>query len=225
MKNSHISTALTREKLSAAFLQVFDSVAPYIFFLSVALVSLCFILALIFQNRTPDSKEVLFLNGDYEKAFKIWSRIANEGQEEAQMMVGMSNYVGLTSVADKDQALRWYKLAGDSGNEYAQFTVGRFYESLGNPHDDIEAFKWYEKAAKLGNSFAQHKIGTLLLHGKGVKQNNIKAHVWLNLASSKGSLKANSERKKLEKSLSDNELKLAREKAVKCLMTNYVTCP
>ena len=119
----------------------------YIFFSLVALVSLSFIAALVFPNKTPDSKEVLFLSGDYEKAFKIWSRIANDGQEEAQMMVGMSNYVGLISVADKDQALRWYKLAGDSGNEYAQFTVGRFYESLGNPHDDIEAFKWYKKAA------------------------------------------------------------------------------
>ena len=225
MKNTHISTALTREKLSEAFVQVFDSVAPYIFFLSVALVSLCFISALIFQNRTPDSKEVLFLNGDYEKAFKIWSRIANDGQEEAQMMVGMSNYVGLISVADKDQALRWYKLAGDSGNEYAQFTVGRFYESLGNPHDDIEAFKWYRKAAKLGNSFAQHKIGLLTLHGKGVEQDYIRAHVWLNLASSKGSLKANSERKKLENRFSENELKLARELAVKCLTSAYKVCP
>ena len=225
MKNTHISTALTREKLSEAFVQVFDSVAPYIFFLSVALVSLCFISALIFQNRTPDSKEVLFLNGDYEKAFEIWSRIANDGHEEAQMMVGMSNYVGLISVADKDQALRWYKLAGDSGNEYAQFTVGRFYESLGNPHDDIEAFKWYRKAAKLGNSFAQHKIGLLTLHGKGVEQDYIRAHVWLNLASSKGSLKANTERKKLENRLSDSELKLAREQAVKCLTSAYKVCP
>ena len=225
MKNIHISTALTREKLSETFVQVFDSVAPYIFFLSVALVSLCFISALIFQNRTPDSKEVLFLNGDYEKAFKIWSRIANDGEEEAQMMVGMSNYVGLIHVADKDQALRWYKLAGDSGNEYAQFTVGRFYESLGNPHDDIEAFKWYRKAAKLGNSFAQHKIGLLTLHGKGVEQDYIRAHVWLNLASSKGSLKANSERKKLENRLSDSELKLAREQAVKCLTSAYKVCP
>ena len=73
---------------------LFDSVAPYIFFLFVALVSLSFIAALVFPNKTPDSKEVLFLTGDYEKAFKIWSRIANDGQEEAQMMVGMSNYVG-----------------------------------------------------------------------------------------------------------------------------------
>ncbi|MDA9719481.1 hypothetical protein N9U60_03725, partial [Betaproteobacteria bacterium] len=112
MKNTQISTALTREKLSAAFLRAFDSVAPYIFFFFVALVSLSFIAALVFPNKTLDSKEVLFLSGDYEKAFKIWSRIANDGQEEAQMMVGMSNYVGLISGADRDQALRWYKLAG-----------------------------------------------------------------------------------------------------------------
>ena len=225
MKNTHISTALTREKLSVAFLRVFDSVAPYIFFFFVALVSLSFIAALVFPNKTPDSKEVLFLSGDYEKAFKIWSRIANDGQEEAQMMVGMSNYVGLISGADRDQALRWYKLAGDAGNEYAQFTVGRFYESLGNPRDHSEAFKWYKKAAKLGNSFAQHKIGLLTLHGKGVEQDYIRAHVWLNLASSKGSLKANSERKKLENRLSDSELKLAREQAVKCLTSAYKVCP
>ena len=75
-----------------------------IYFSSVALVSLSFIAALVFPNKTPDSKEVLFLTGDYEKAFKIWSRIANDGQEEAQMMVGMSNYVGLISGADRDQA-------------------------------------------------------------------------------------------------------------------------
>ena len=225
MKNTHIIAALTREKLSAAFLRAFDSAAPYIFFFFVALVSLSFIAALVFPNKTPDSKEVLFLTGDYEKAFKIWSRIANDGQEEAQMMVGMSNYVGLISGADRDQALRWYKLAGDAGNEYAQFTVGRFYESLGNPHDLIEAFKWYKKAAELGNSFAQYKLGLLTLHGKGVEQDHIRAHVWLNLASSKGSLKANSERKKLENRLSENELKLAREQAVKCLTSAYKVCP
>ena len=225
MMRGHNKIISTREKLSAFYVQVFDSIAPYIFFLFVALVSLCFISALVFQSRMTTSKEVLFLNGNYDEAFEIWLNIAEKGHEEAQMMVGMSNYVGLTSVPDKEQALRWYKLAGDSGNEYAQFTLGKFYESLENTNDSKKAFSWYERAAKMGNSFAQHKVGSLILDGKGVEQNNVKAHVWLNLASSKGSLRANSERKKLEAILSSNELELAREKAVKCLTTSYAVCP
>jgi TPR repeat protein len=60
-----------------------------------------------------------------------------------------------------------------------------------------EAAKWYRKAADQGYSQAQYALGRLFADGRGVLQDYIEAHKWLNLASSNGEAAAATQRDKL----------------------------
>mgnify|MGYP003730394743 CR=1 FL=1 len=45
---------------------------------------------------------------------------------------------------------------------------------------------WYRLAAEQGHASAQNNLGWMYLKGRGVRQDNTYAHMWLSLAASKG---------------------------------------
>src|SRR5208337_2377479 len=57
--------------------------------------------------------------------------------------------------------------------------------------------KWYRKAAQHGYASGQYKLGLMYYHGEGVPQDDVKAHMWFNLAAAQG----NSAAKKLRDEL------------------------
>ena len=56
----------------------------------------------------------------------------------------------------------------------------------GVTEDNAEAVKCYTLAAKRGNSKAQYRLGLKYKEGSGIEQNDIYAHMWLNISSTKG---------------------------------------
>ena len=57
---------------------------------------------------------------------------------------------------DYSEAVKWYRMAADQGNDWAQYSLGSMYEEgRGVPEDHSEALKWYQKAADKGNFFAK----------------------------------------------------------------------
>jgi uncharacterized protein len=54
------------------------------------------------------------------------------------------------------------------------------------PQDYAEAAKWHRKAADQGNAHAQNHLGVMYVHGQGVPQNYVLAHMWANLATANG---------------------------------------
>jgi TPR repeat protein len=44
------------------------------------------------------------------------------------------------------------------------------------------AMSWYRKAAEQGNGPAQYYLGLMYAQGRGVPQDFVQAHMWLNLA-------------------------------------------
>ena len=53
------------------------------------------------------------------------------------------------------------------------------------PQEFAEALKWYRKAADQGWARAQSLLGSMYIEGKGVPQDYVLAHKWLNLANAK----------------------------------------
>jgi len=53
------------------------------------------------------------------------------------------------------------------------------------PRDDQEAAKWYHLAAEQGHAKAQYRLGSMYVQGKGVPEDYVLAHMWLNLGASK----------------------------------------
>ncbi len=45
--------------------------------------------------------------------------------------------------------------------------------------------KWFRKAAEQGYADAQSFLGIMYMDGRGVPQDDVRAHMWLNLAASK----------------------------------------
>lgn len=93
---------------------------------------------------------VAYDRANYASAFKIWLPKAQEGDAEAQNVVGQVFEKGLGQPADYKAALEWYKKSAEQGNSQAQLNLGHLYEKgLGTAPDQEAANKWYRKASGL----------------------------------------------------------------------------
>jgi hypothetical protein len=108
----------------------------------------------------------------------------------------------------------WQPLA-EHGNTLAQLNLGYMYHyGRGVPQNYTEAVKWYRRAAEQGYGLAQYNLGILYYQGRGVARNYVHAHMWFNLASATGLIdEAGTNRDKLEKSMTSEQLARARKLA------------
>ena len=121
--------------------------------------------------------------GDYEKAAKLYSPLAKNGNAEAQSYLGWMYTIGHGVSQDSKEAMKWYRLAAEQGVADAQFNVGVGYDKGdGVPQDNKEAVKWYRLAAEQGVAAAQFNLGLGYEEGKGVPQDYVLAYMWVNIA-------------------------------------------
>lgn len=85
--------------------------------------------------------------GDYEKAAKLYSPLAKDGNAEAQYNLGMMYRAGRGVPRDIKEAAKWYRLAAEQGNPLAQFNLGWMYASgKGVPQDYVRSRMWFNVA-------------------------------------------------------------------------------
>ncbi len=72
------------------------------------------------------------------------------------------------------------------------------------------------KAAEQGFVSAKYKLGLLYSLGKGVLQDYVRAHMWLNLAASKGSKEASEYREIVAKKMTSSRISEAQDMAKDC---------
>ncbi len=116
----------------------------------------------------------------YTKAFVLARKMAGEGDMMAQLVLGMicvSSY-DLHSIRIGDCVLHWHTRAAEQGNAYAQWLVGDRHAGSA----PVEATKWWLRAAMQGDAEAQYNVGNRYYRGRGLPQDYVRAHVWLNLA-------------------------------------------
>ena len=84
-----------------------------------------------------------------------WYRLAAEqGDAQAQYMLGDMYRFGRGVSQDDISATRWYRSAADQGDAISQFNLGIMYSNgQGVPQDDVEAHIWLALAAV--HSFAE----------------------------------------------------------------------
>jgi len=87
---------------------------------------------------------------DYRSALNVWLPTAEQGDAEAQTMVGEIYEKGAGAEPDYASAAQWYRRAAEQGFARAQFDLGSLYESgLGVPVDKLEALNWFRRASGL----------------------------------------------------------------------------
>ncbi|WP_442499623.1 caspase family protein [Methylobacter sp. sgz302048] len=93
---------------------------------------------------------------DVESALKVWLPQAQQGNAEAQVMLGEIYEKGLGGTADPALAAQWYSKAAKQGNSRAQIDLGYLYEKgLGVKKNTRTALNWYRKGSGLANSGLQ----------------------------------------------------------------------
>ena len=95
---------------------------------------------------------------------------------------------------------------------------------VGSVQDYNEAVHWYRSAAQQGDVGAQFNLGFMYADGKGVLRDNVYAHMWLNVAASKGFERAANKRDELARSMTATAISKAQELARECVKKSYTGC-
>ena len=92
---------------------------------------------------------------------------------------------------DYESSLRYFSLAAEAGNPFAQYmTAGHYFYGLGTEQDYEKALEYFKLSADLGNADGQECLGYLYLEGLGVEQSREKAVELYKLAAEGGSEEA-----------------------------------
>jgi TPR repeat protein len=81
---------------------------------------------------------------------------------------------------------------------------GAFGAFMAKSYDS--AYAGFVELAESGSSVCQYYLGIMFLNGKGVLQDFCQAHMWLNIASSRGHEKARKQLEKLTQSMSPEQV-------------------
>jgi len=105
----------------------------------------------------------------------------------AQFSLGVLYDHGDGVPKDIDEAVMWYRKAGEQGIALAQFNLGELYDhGDGVPKDSAEAVKWYRMAAEQDYAPAQGNLGSMYANGEGVPRDAIEGLAWSNIAAASG---------------------------------------
>ena len=84
--------------------------------------------------------------------------------------------------------------------------------------------KWYRLAAEQGYMDAQNNIGFMYAYGKGVLQDSVMVHMWLNIAAANGHKTASKWRDRAAAKMTSADISKAQSMARECMSNNYKNC-
>ena len=122
---------------------------------------------------------------------KWFQKAAEQGNADAQRLLGLCYYTGDGVEKDLSEAVKWTRKAAEQGNAKAQGDLGFcYYTGNGVEKDLSEAVKWFQKAAEQGNADAQRLLGLCYYTGDGVEKDLSEAVKWTRKAAEQGNAKA-----------------------------------
>lgn len=122
----------------------------------------------------------LYMAGDVQAAFDQALPLAEEGDHEAQRLIGNVLQQRGSIAAARD----WWRRAAEAGDPPAQFNLGLSYQDdSGGAVDPLEAEAWLSEAAQGGHAQAMLQLGELLLRTAGDDETRAGAGLaWLRVA-------------------------------------------
>lgn len=115
------------------------------------------------------------------------AQLAESGNADAALLLGLQYLDGTGAPKDPSQALHWLQRAAESGQPMAQYRLGNLYA----PEDSVvfnpaEAARWYEAAARQGNIQAMNNLAVSYAAGTGVAKDATLAAQWFAKAAELG---------------------------------------
>ena len=159
-----------------------------------------------------------YRRGDGAAALAVFEPLAEQGDRNAQFMMGVLHEDGVGIAKDMAKAIAWFRRAAEAGLASAQYNLAQYYENgTGVAADPSMAVGWYRRAAARGHGKAQNNLGLFYAAGKGVAKDLVEAWMWYELASrhlpGKGHRVAVENRDRVEKAMSPAQVAEARNRA------------
>jgi TPR repeat protein len=114
------------------------------------------------------------LEANSAEAVEWYRKSADQGNADAQCLLGVMYANGSGVPEDKDQAFKWYSKSANQGNTDCQTNVGiMYYYGHGVPKDYAKAVEWFRKSADQSNAYGQFFLGLAYATGPGVTEDNL----------------------------------------------------
>ena len=120
---------------------------------------------------------------EFGQAEAIWSRLAEEGDANAQYALAVMHLKGEAEHPDPALAFELMEKAARQGHATAMFNVGvALWGGSGTRQDRQQALEWWRKAAAKGEVGAQYNLGLVYYIGKEQPRDLGEAIRWLSAA-------------------------------------------
>lgn len=104
--------------------------------------------------------------------------------------------------------------AAEDEHPGAQLILGFLHENGSGVIQDYEqALAWYRRAAMHGEAMAMYRVGAMLSQGIGADKDLVEAYAWCNIAAARGHREAVTERDRVAKLLSIEEVMEAQQQS------------
>jgi len=107
---------------------------------------------------------------DYQKAFEIWSKLADEGDASAKFKLACAHYDFIENPMDQNEELGFeiFVQSAELGNNEAMYALGILYQE--GDHDfpksnTNNSREWLIRAAENGSTKAMTEVGVIFLKG------------------------------------------------------------
>jgi len=138
-------------------------------------------------NNMTVQEMVDLINSDNKKGLETVRRIADSGNAEAQLLVGVMYKLGVGGEEHQSDAAYYFRMAAEQGLASAQTNIGKCYlAGDGVQEDDKKAFEWFEKAAKQDDAEGQFQLGICYEEGWGIEKNENLAYQYYNKSANQG---------------------------------------
>lgn len=132
-----------------------------------------------------------YLAGDYGRAYEILRPLAEQGDADAQITLGIMYDYGQGVPKDDAAATEWYRKAALHGIPTVQHNLGvKYFEGIGIEKDYAEAARWWRMAADLGFAESQYSLGEMYAWGLGPAKDEEAAARWYLAAAEQGHMLA-----------------------------------
>ena len=102
-----------------------------------------------------EAKAKAHVETEVKKAVEWYRQAAEQGNAEAQSLLGVMYNLGQGVPQDYNQAVKWHLKAAEQGDTVARLNLGVIYDKgLGVPQDYAQAYLWLNLAATSGNKEA-----------------------------------------------------------------------
>lgn len=135
--------------------------------------------------------EAAYVAGDYETAYALLLPLAEDGQADAQITLGIMHEYGRGVPRDTAVAARWYARAAAQGDPIVQHDLAsKYFRGNSIARDYTEAARWWRAAAESGLAASQYDLGLMYYRGVGGTQSYSEAATWYRKAAAQGHARA-----------------------------------